>query len=210
MRFILNVIDTKFCAQVFVIAEEDEEGFNLPIGQISYPTRCIKIWHNNDLQSMVPETEPKLYHNDTFVAFKTNVSYFNFCTEFNSSSYNLPSAYHIFDHNCADAALEACRIAKIDLPINHFFRLSRLTEHLFLRFPPIMLTPADLYQHAKAQKVKLLKNPNSSYARLLLQMQEVKTVSGCLNPRINGEGLKYMIAIKCASFAMNVAHLSLN
>ncbi len=175
MKIILNIIDVEFCAQVYVIAEENEKEFDLLEKNERHSTRCVKIWHNRTQQSMLPAKEPKRYHNDIFIVFESNVPYQDFCKAFVASKYHLPENYNIITQNCAEAAYFALKLAGIDFPINRFLRLTRLNVHSFFKFPPIVLTAADLYHYAKAHKLKLMKQPSSSYASFLLKMQTVQS-----------------------------------
>lgn len=120
----LNVLPNGVCAQIYAIAEVEEEGFR--------GTKTLKIWHNRDLPSLhLGRSLPTNYDNDQTVSFKSKVPFIVFCQQFEASEFNNPLKYHLFKHNCSNAANYALELARIKLPLRQFFFIPLLPDHLY-------------------------------------------------------------------------------
>ena len=137
------------CAQIYAYAEEYEPSFLIH----DLLVRAVKIWHNNSKESLQTQFKTLInYDNDYVVAFKSNVSFSQFCENFSNSDYNQASNYCQFSHNCANAANYALKLAGIILPV-HLIKLTTILPSPAWRVPTTILTPYDLFNICKDYKV---------------------------------------------------------
>lgn len=142
----LNVLQDGSCARIFVCAEADELSWQ--------GLREIKIWHNAGKESIERDfIRRQTYDNDFTVRFHSWRSFYSFCEAFSESEYNQGDKFHVFSHNCANAANFALHLAGINLDIRAI-KLTSLNPHPILRVPTPFLAPVDLYHKAVAYKIE--------------------------------------------------------
>lgn len=154
----LNILDGT-CAQIYADAEEGEEPYVLEGKSSSH----VKIWHNDHESSMHSVLcSVQNADNDNYLTFSSKIPFKDFCKKFIDSGYNEANNYHLLNHNCANAAQVALKIAGIDLPISKI-KLTQIIPYSIYRIPSFTLTPLDLYKIARKYKVeKLHHQPHKS------------------------------------------------
>lgn len=136
------------CAQLYAWAESHEAPFLLNGEYV----RGVMIWHNDKHRSLNKALTIQNCYNDHFVNFKSTVSFRRFCEQFAYSEYDKPGNYHLFLHNCANAAHFALLLAGIPIMLPRIPMMSRLMPHSFVRLP-VALTPTSLYEVVQEHKI---------------------------------------------------------
>lgn len=121
-----------------------------------------KFWHNQRGESLRYHPMPISYDDDLYINFESKVPLDEWEAKVKGSEFNDPKRYRFLTHNCAHAAAFALEAAGIKLFLRRpYMFLNRPYDFSLFRIPLCTLSPYDLFYHAKAQKIKELKNSNA-------------------------------------------------
>ncbi|MFI4918721.1 MAG: hypothetical protein ACHP65_04115 [Legionellales bacterium] len=133
--------------------------------------RQIRIWHNNGSSSMTGWFKALTnYDGDSFITFKSQVSFKQFCDTFLSSGYNDAIQYRFLTHNCAHAAHFALTAAKINVPIGSI-KWTQLIPSIYFNTPTPVLSPTVLYLAAKKYKTEEIKKSSMPFNSMPFKVQ---------------------------------------
>lgn len=157
---------------ITLYAWADDGNFNL------YRESVYRFQHTHLAKAMSANYFPISRNDDSYVTFRSKKNITEWAKAVEDSEFNDPQRYRIREHNCSIAAVAVLRLAEIDLlPNRDYMIFNRIPLPIGeCRAPLCTLTPNDVYELAKASKLKDLKNSH-----------------GEVRYRFAGNGLKWWI-----------------
>ena len=152
MYIIFTINGAAPSSYIYAIADKGERPYH------SYGSRILFV-HGADSAAMRRKDRlPYLHDNDRYVVFKSNVPFNDFCETLQQSSYADPVNYDLYRHNCAHGAAFALNAAGIDIDFPRWQVINRVGARTNQFLPLCALTSFDVFELAKAHKIKQLQD----------------------------------------------------